>query len=256
MKSVFESFFIAISMYSAIPVPIVDWNEKNMKNALCFFPLVGLICAIALWAVYAFCQYFGVNHILFAALAVFVNVLVTGGLHIDGFCDTSDAIFSRRSREEMLKILKDPNCGPFAVLSVIVVFLLNFSAYTQIYAHADVLSQAMLNFVLSRALSGISVICFPRAKTSTLAKTFGENASTNSSYILMAAALATVSLMIWNKAAIGIALTISSGIIFLYYYKMAISRFGGITGDLAGYFLVVCETVSLVLIALLGGVKL
>ena len=35
-----RSLAIAISMYSKIPVPMVDWNEKNMKYAMCFFPVV------------------------------------------------------------------------------------------------------------------------------------------------------------------------------------------------------------------------
>ena len=38
-----QSLFIALSMYSKIPVPGVEWNEKNMKYALCFFPVVGVI---------------------------------------------------------------------------------------------------------------------------------------------------------------------------------------------------------------------
>ena len=39
----FRSLAIAISMYSKIPVPMVDWNEKNMKYAMCFFPVVGAV---------------------------------------------------------------------------------------------------------------------------------------------------------------------------------------------------------------------
>ena len=39
----FRSLAIAISMYSKIPVPMVEWNEKNMKYAMCFFPVVGAV---------------------------------------------------------------------------------------------------------------------------------------------------------------------------------------------------------------------
>ena len=48
--SVIKSFFIAFSIYSKIPVPQFAWNEKNMRYALCAFPLVGLLCG-ALWCV-------------------------------------------------------------------------------------------------------------------------------------------------------------------------------------------------------------
>ena len=42
----FESLAIGVSMYSKIPMPRVEWNEKNMKYAMCFFPLVGVVTGI------------------------------------------------------------------------------------------------------------------------------------------------------------------------------------------------------------------
>ena len=39
-----------------------------------------------------------------------------------------------------------------------------------------------------------------------------------------------------------------------YYYKMSFKQFGGITGDLAGYFLQICELVMLTVVAFLGGI--
>ena len=33
-----NAMIIAIAMYSKIPMPRVDWNEKNMRYAMCFFP--------------------------------------------------------------------------------------------------------------------------------------------------------------------------------------------------------------------------
>ena len=50
-----QSLIIALAMYSKIPVPQIEWNKKNMKYALCFFPVVGVIIGIAqylfLWRV-------------------------------------------------------------------------------------------------------------------------------------------------------------------------------------------------------------
>ena len=43
MKSLWNSFLIALSMYSRIPVPQAEWTEKNLCWALCFFPLVGAV---------------------------------------------------------------------------------------------------------------------------------------------------------------------------------------------------------------------
>ena len=42
-----KSLIIALAMYSKLPVPNIDWDEKNMRYAMCFFPVVGVIkCGI------------------------------------------------------------------------------------------------------------------------------------------------------------------------------------------------------------------
>ena len=50
-----DSCLIAISMYSKIPVPQVEWTKEKMNHAMCFFPLVGAVqgCLLGLWLVIA-----------------------------------------------------------------------------------------------------------------------------------------------------------------------------------------------------------
>lgn len=163
MKSCFESLLIALSMYSTLPVKCLNWNAKNLRLAMLFFPIVGLLCGGGLWLVWTVCQLLHRSAYLFAVLAVLVNVWITGGIHLDGFCDTADALYSRRPMEEKLRILKDPNCGPFAVFAVILVLLVQVAAYAQIYTEQNRLIIGLLTggFWLSRCLSGISVTRFP-----------------------------------------------------------------------------------------------
>ena len=91
MKSCFESLLIALSMYSTLPVKCLNWNAKNLRLAMLFFPIVGLLCGGGLWLVWTVCQLLHRSAYLFAVLAVLVNVWITGGIHLDGFCDTADA---------------------------------------------------------------------------------------------------------------------------------------------------------------------
>ena len=51
---VLQTIAVAFAMFSAVPVPQFAWNEKNMRYALCAFPLVGLLCG-ALWCVCGCC---------------------------------------------------------------------------------------------------------------------------------------------------------------------------------------------------------
>ena len=42
----FETVAVAFSMFSALPMPQVDWNERNMRYSLCAFPLVGALIGL------------------------------------------------------------------------------------------------------------------------------------------------------------------------------------------------------------------
>lgn len=185
-------------------------------------------------------------------------VFLTGGIHLDGFCDTADALYSRRPQEEKLRILKDPNCGPFAVFSVILVFLLQTAAYDTLYTANSLSICGLLagGFWISRCLSGFSVTRFSCAPTSSLAKTFGENAGKHVSLgLMLELSAAAVCLLVFYRW-IALILLGLSGVLFWGYYRMQKKQFGGMTGDLAGFFLVICETVWLLITALLGGVLL
>lgn len=249
MKSLINSFFIAVSMYSSVPVPDVEWNRKNMRNAMCFFPFAGVLCGAALWAVWKICIFFNADSIFFGVLAFAVNIAVTGGIHIDGFCDTNDAVFSRRSPEEKLRIMKDPSCGSFAVLGAIIYSMITAVSYSNIYDKPLLIWQICGIFVVSRVLSGISVTSFKIASSSSLAKLFGENSGKHVRYLLILQLIMIYSLIILSGYKTGIMIIVVSLLLFIYYYRMSDKQFGGITGDLAGFFLVLCETVCIFLIS-------
>ena len=44
--TVLQTIAVAFAMFSAVPVPQFDWNEKNMRYSLCAFPLVGVLCGV------------------------------------------------------------------------------------------------------------------------------------------------------------------------------------------------------------------
>ena len=76
---VLQTIAVAFAMFSAVPVPQFAWNEKNMRYALCAFPLVGLLCG-ALWCV---CGVLPLPAPARAAGFCLVPVWVTGGIHLD-----------------------------------------------------------------------------------------------------------------------------------------------------------------------------
>ena len=87
-----ETIAVAFAMFSALPCPQPVWTEKNMRCALCAFPLVGAVCGLLLWGWTALAGWLPLPGALAAAGQCLLPVLVTGGIHLDGYADTCDAL--------------------------------------------------------------------------------------------------------------------------------------------------------------------
>ena len=169
---VLQTIAVAFAMFSAIPVPQFDWNEKNMRYALCAFPLIGAVIG-AVWCV---CGVLPLPGLAKAAGFALVPVWVTGGIHLDGYADTCDALSSYGDRTKKLEILKDPHCGAFAVIRLCSYFLATFALCTCVRFTPRAGALWALALVLERALSGYAVAAFPMAKNTGLAHTFATAA--------------------------------------------------------------------------------
>ncbi len=234
------SFVIAFSMYSRIPMPQVEWTKERMKYAMCFFPLIGAVIGLLVAVVCAAFDRWGFPHFR-KILPVVLPVLVTGGIHMDGLLDVIDAKSSHKSREEKLEILKDPHTGAFAIIGCGIYFLLYLAAFGEM--SSELVPAFAVTFILTRALSGLSVVTFPMAKTGGLAAMFSSAAQKKAVASVMAGYVVLAEAGIWYLGGFfAAAMTfVVSLFIYVYYYTMAKREFGGITGDLAGYFLQICE---------------
>lgn len=247
---IFNSLIIAIAMYSKIPMPQAEWNEKNMRYAMCFFPLVGVIIGVLeIVAGNLITVWRGEGTFFYAVVLTLIPVFITGGIHLDGFADTMDAKSSYGDREKKLEILKDPHTGAFAIISLCCYFLLCVGIFSEM--RTERLFAAALVFVFSRSLSGISVVSFQAAKNSGLLRTFQDGAQKrNVRIVLIFWLFATVVGVYLTAGLCGVAAAVVGLAVFFYYYQFSRKQFGGITGDLAGYFLQLCELFMLAVLAL------
>lgn len=239
-----ETTIVAFSMFSAIPMPKIEWNARNMKYALVAFPLIGAVIGLALWGISALLSLIQAPPILCGALYCIVPVLITGGIHIDGFADTLDALASHAEPEKKQEILKDPHVGSFAVIRLCCYFILNFAIWS-VLPEFRVLP-LLLAFVLSRTLSGFAVASFPLAKNTGLAHTFATSADRKRVSLILAVAAVALSVVLCIFCPGGILITAVIWVIFRYYYSMSRKQFGGLSGDLAGWFLVRAEEGALI----------
>ena len=253
----FDSLKIAFSMYSAIPVPQAAWEEKPMRYAMCWFPLIGAAEGAVLYLAQFALQRLGAGETVLAAAGTAVPLLVTGGIHLDGYLDTSDALHSWESAERKLEILKDPHVGAFAVIRCVGYMVLYFGAMAAVMtAGQNAVFMMGGLYVLERALSGSSVVLFPKAKKDGLAVTFSRSSADRA--VAAASAFWAMAAMIWTVfwggktgAVLGAGCLLAYGL----YYRTAMKWFHGMTGDLAGWFLQRCELTGAWIIALAAMLK-
>ncbi len=258
--NIIRSLIVAVSMYSKIPMTKVDWDEKSMRYAICFFPFVGVILALVSLGWYYLCNLVGASDFFTAATLTAISLLVTGGIHIDGYMDTMDALHSYQSKERKLEILKDPHIGAFSVIMLVLYYLLYEAAAVEMIQKLR-LSGAMttksieifglfcLGYCLTRTASGLSIVWFRSAKKEGLLYTFASTTQkTRARAILLIELIVVSGALIWIRPIIGATTILAVLAVFFFYRNKSYREFGGITGDLAGWFLSLAE-LAIVMIA-------
>lgn len=246
IKNIGKAFIVAFSIYSKIPMPSFEWKSEDMQYHLFFFPWVGAVIGGLEWALFNYIVKFCQNPIFTICMAVAIPLLITGGFHVDGFLDTCDALHSYQDREKKLEILKDPHIGAFAVICL-VTYLLLLCGFLSVIENAGAVSALCFGFFLSRILSGISVVKFPTAKKDGMLRTFMDTAAAKVVFAGLILQLIVGSiLMVFISGIYGSCVLGGILITFLYYYVMSKNKFGGITGDIAGYFVTVSELVMVI----------
>ncbi len=253
MKTLWNSFKTAFSMFSKIPMPPADWTKENMKYMFCFFPWIGVVIGLLEYgADFLLCK-LSYGAPFCGAVLLLIPILITGGIHVDGLLDTADAMSSWQERSRRLEILKDSHAGAFAVITACSCFLIFFAALSELHGNSSAMGIMSLGFVLSRTLSGYGVLTLPKATTSGTAARFSQNAEERPVRIVLVVYMCLIILgMLSVHPVYGAAALISCGAVFLYYRSMALKYFGGTTGDLSGFFLCTCETVLAVVLAVIS----
>lgn len=238
-------------MYSLVPMPQMEWNKRTMRYAMCFFPAVGVLIGIAFWFVSSLLAKPEVSPLLYSAVLLLLPLVLSGGIHLDGLIDTADARHSHQSMERKLEILKDPHVGAFGVMVCVGYLVLQFGLLGQLREDPAKLLILCLGFALSRCMSSLSIVTFPTAKNTGLAHIFSDHADKKTVRSSMLVAIALLwSGMLWLDLFTGALAVLVSIVWFLWYRRICRKEFGGITGDLAGYFLQIEELLLLGVVVL------
>ena len=240
-----RSLLSAFLMYSRIPVPRVEWKEENRRYSRGFFPLIGAVIGGLLLGWRYACDALEIGQFLFASVAVLIPVLVTGGIHLDGFCDVCDARASYADREKRLEIMSDPHIGSFAVMKLSLYLLAQAGLFSQVKTLRTAAVIAC-GYVLSRALSGLSAVMFRSAKSGGALQSFVRPAHkriTAAMVLLFGIVSALGAVLI--RPVCGVPAVAAAAAVLIWHRYSSYRDFGGVTGDLCGWFLQMCEIMML-----------
>jgi adenosylcobinamide-GDP ribazoletransferase len=227
-----STFLTAFRTLTVLPLPGRVQEQENFRLSLLFFPLVGLIMAGLLFALFLGCLCFNRLPALFCGLIVaLVNTGITGALHLDGLADVCDGFGGGRTRERILEIFKDSRHGTFGVTAIVFVIAAKVIAYGSFIEHGSFVFIAM-SLVASRTFQSMALGFMPYAGlTPGVASPFTGTIHRVAimTISLFALALCAVCRLPWSAVSIAGAMIV--GVLFLL---LCHRKIGGITGDCIG----------------------
>ena len=226
-----RSFILMLGFFTRIPVPQIEYTEERYIRGIPLLPFVGAVSGALLLLVFQLSRWLPMP---VAALAVFLAyLLITGGIHLDGLGDSCDALFSGRTPEQMLEIMKDSRSGSFGVLGLVFAS----AAYLILLSYAP--WQAVLLFpVVGKVTPALASSCAPYIRAKGMAEVFCKNATKGVlAFDLLLCIAAGFVLGIPVGISAVVSLFVCAGLVLRVKHIL-----GGITGDILG---LACEVTQL-----------
>ncbi|MBC3383565.1 adenosylcobinamide-GDP ribazoletransferase [Pseudomonas sp. SWRI179] len=239
-------FWIALQFLSSLPVRLPGMPEpEQLGRSLLFYPVVGLVFGAVLWLLDALLL--GAPPLLHAALLLTAWVLLSGGLHLDGLADSADAwLGGFGDRERTLLIMKDPRSGPIAVITLVLVLLLKFTALLALSEQGQGMMLIIVPVLGRSALLGL-FLTTPYVRAGGLGQALADHLPRRAGWwVLLVCALGCVLLAGWA----GVCGLVVAFAVFVGVRRMMLRRLGGCTGDTAGALLELLEVAVLVAVVL------
>lgn len=218
-----DDFLSAVSFLTIIPIGKREIN----KGALIYFPVVGFLIGLVLVLA---------NHFLTKLLPssaanlsiLLILIVLTGGLHIDGFADTCDGFFAGKNREDTLKIMDDPHLGTKGVIALFFLLLSKFLFLEKIKFKYPVL--LLMPMVSRWAMAGALVFGQP-AKDEGLGRTFLEQKNLRDTLFT---SIITLIVVFFFQGFKGLILILGTVLLVYVVLKYSDKKIKGITGDVLG----------------------
>lgn len=259
LKRHYHALVLAFQFLTRIPVYKVFSIASTMPTtqvsgkALLYYPVVGAV--IGGWLVFL---PVALNHFsilvgpqLQAALVLVLWVCITGGLHLDGLADSADAwLGGFGDKQRTLDLMKDPTCGPSAVVVLVLTLLLKWLALSEVIYHAQTAASwwfvLVLVPVLARLQAMVLVVHTPYVRGEGLGTQLKNQAQAKWVWFWV---MILVALMLYQTIALSSAMLAMSALGYALMRRLMMQRINGWTGDTAGASIEVTELLLLLVMA-------
>lgn len=243
-----NNFLIALQFLTRLPLNIkIDWQDEKVAASLLWYPAVGVLIGVLVVFV---AQLFAVdNAMLAAAITLTVWVIITGGIHLDGLADSADAwVGGYGDKKRALEIMKDPQAGPIAVIVLLVVLLIKFSALYSLLMQSEYWL-IMFAIVLGRCVPLFLFLTTPYVREQGLGSAMAKHFPRQPAIAVLV--LLAVTILFLSGVFNGF-LLISVTLLTLGLLRyLMLKSIDGMTGDTIGAAIEVTEAVVLCVLVLL-----
>ena len=218
-----------------------DWHDDDFSRSVPYFPLVGLVMGLFMGGVNYGLVYFKTPDFLRAVLLILAELVIIGALMYDGYMDTSDGVFSARSRERMLEIMKDSHVGSNAVIALVCLVLLKVAAYLSIEPQR--LTPALVGmYIATRTFMVNYIVNFKYARAEGIGHMF--TAYAKPCYVPVAFGICII--LCWLCGLPYLAAAAAAFVVTFGLARFLSGQLDGLTGDTYG-FLTECGVVAYLL---------
>lgn len=233
----------AIAFLTRLPVARGSaFDAKTVARAARWFPLAGAL----LGAIYTVALRLAAPVFPAAVTAVMLTALdaaLTGALHLDGLADCADGFGGGRTREDVLRIMRDHAIGAYGAVALVLALAFRIAAVAALIARGGALPPVFLAPVLGRWAAVLLGATQPYARPPDQDATGAPARYMSGTELVIATATAALAAAVcgWRGTLAGL---LAGAAALLWGWRSA-RRIGGITGDTLGAAVVVVECLVL-----------
>ena len=221
-----RSLLASVAFCTRIPVRSAFTSDEVGKAAY-WFPVIGGL--LGLFSI-------GISRLLLPHFPAFVvtvlilvaDVLLTGALHVDGLADMADGFGGGKTREDVLRIMRDSVIGSYGSTALILMFSLKATTVSALLVRGFYSPFLLLAPVIGRWSIVFLSRCFPYARSSdAVACHIGTRE-------LIWATVFTVAMIVGTTRWRGVLSWSVATIVAVLFGVYCRRKIGGVTGDTLG----------------------